>query len=163
MPSPSKSTWKFSVALKYKWQSTTAMRPVRTASPDKTTLEHYLLTDDTYIDMFTVDRMKAQLIRRQTVSNIVGCDCVSPVRRSWSQWVECDASWSMWHISNILAVPVFLGQSLVRVRRLRVQQSQTADSHSFIVLNADVSAIIWHHTLVCVQHRCTWTFWTTNH
>jgi len=105
--------------------------------------------------------MKPQLIWRQTITDIVGRDCISAVHGSSLQWVQRDISWSVWHISDVYTVPTLLWQSLVHCRL--VQHAQTANTHSLVVLNADVSTIIRHDTLVCTQHRCTRTFYTTWH
>jgi len=113
--------------------------------------------DDTNVNMFTVDSRKPQLVRRKTVTNIVGCNRVRLVHRSTLQRQQSHVCQSMRHVGDVYAVPVLLRQ--FAVRGFLVEDAQTADTNRFAVLHADVSAIVRHDAAVGTKHWRSRTLW----
>ena len=123
-------------------------------------MEQNSLGHNTNVNMFTVNSTKPQFIWRRTVASVIGCNGVSLVHSSTSQWCQCNISWPMWHVININAVPILLWQAFVHC--LLVVEMHTPDTDCLIILDTDVSTIIGHDTVVSSQHRSTWTFWSTS-
>lgn len=123
------------------------------------TTEHYSFADHANVHVFTVNSTKPQLVWRETITSVIGCNGISLVHSSVSQWCQCDLRWSVRDIHNVHTIPILLWQTLVH--RFLVEQMQTVNTNSLAALDADVSAVIRHDTAVCIQHRSTRTFWTT--